>query len=535
MDTEGLMDFPANSLPSEPASDRPGSAGRELFCWLVIALVCILQFAGNWIEQQRPAEQDPDRRGADFGDVRSVAGQAKLAMAIRDLVPGMKPPVPLDVADQNTGSLWKRYAAVALVAEMRGPAAAMELLDAVEKAVREAAPRHAAASDAAGAPAAARAGMADITEFVPSGRQRATGEALAAVLQSQILKSQAADQADSPPDDSLATAMTTVRDELGWLGLVMTTPRAKDGGMRSGIDDVARSWFVRGMVAGLAGVLLLIAATAALIIAVVLALQRRFHPRMPDDSGSGTIYLETFAIWLAGFLLVRPVFVLMVSGAGMLAGAGPESIQTILLGLSPVVQLGSLIALGWPVLCGRPWRQVREDLGLLAERPAREIGCGLFGYLVTLIPLLVFTIPVAMFVQYLLRQPDSLSSQAPLHPLEDLMAGGGSLQIVLLVIMASVIAPIVEEIVFRGVLFRYLRDRTGMWWSRTGSIVASIAFSGLIFAGIHPQNLAGLVPLFSLATAMCLLRHWRGSLLAPMTLHAANNFCATMAMLVVQS
>ncbi len=65
-----------------------------------------------------------------------------------------------------------------------------------------------------------------------------------------------------------------------------------------------------------------------------------------------------------------------------------------------------------------------------------------------------------------------------------------------------VLAPIVEEFVFRGVLFQTL-------WQRTGRVWLSAFVSGFLFAVIHPQFLAG--PILSRRLARC----WRSCLPTP--------------------
>jgi len=88
--------------------------------------------------------------------------------------------------------------------------------------------------------------------------------------------------------------------------------------------------------------------------------------------------------------------------------------------------------------------------------------------------------------------------------------------------LACLIAPIIEETVFRGILYRHLREGTAKW--RTGTSIAfSVGFNGLIFAVIHPQGLIAAPALMAVASGLSLAREWRGSLLAPITMHATNN------------
>jgi uncharacterized protein len=99
--------------------------------------------------------------------------------------------------------------------------------------------------------------------------------------------------------------------------------------------------------------------------------------------------------------------------------------------------------------------------------------------------------------------------------LSDVTAGG--LTTVFAVIAAVVMAPLVEEVVFRGVLFQGLKRRIGLW---PGALV-----SGLLFAVVHVEVQQ---PLYSSAFVLLgLLFAWTmhrfGSLLVPIVAHAAFN------------
>lgn len=79
----------------------------------------------------------------------------------------------------------------------------------------------------------------------------------------------------------------------------------------------------------------------------------------------------------------------------------------------------------------------------------------------------------------------------------------------------AIAVPITEEFLFRGLLYRWLRDRWGTW--------AGIFLSALIFALIHPPT-AGAAPLiFLLGLALAWLYERTGSLKPGMVLHGANN------------
>ena len=84
----------------------------------------------------------------------------------------------------------------------------------------------------------------------------------------------------------------------------------------------------------------------------------------------------------------------------------------------------------------------------------------------------------------------------------------------LISIAAVVIAPVCEEIVFRGYLYPAAKKHVG-------STVAAL-FSALVFAGAH-GNIAALVPLFIFGLILVVVYEKTGSIWAPIAVHALFN------------
>jgi len=80
-----------------------------------------------------------------------------------------------------------------------------------------------------------------------------------------------------------------------------------------------------------------------------------------------------------------------------------------------------------------------------------------------------------------------------------------------LFVMAVILAPLLEEIIFRGLIFSRLTKKWGMTW---GMIVSSLAF-----AVLHLDPIGAFV--FGVTT--CVLYVRTKTLLVPMALHALNN------------
>ena len=83
-----------------------------------------------------------------------------------------------------------------------------------------------------------------------------------------------------------------------------------------------------------------------------------------------------------------------------------------------------------------------------------------------------------------------------------------------LLLLACVAAPIVEEILFRGMVFQGLLRSVRWPWA--------VAWSALLFAVVHPH--VSWPPVFLLGVAAAVLLRRTGYLPAAMLLHATYNY-----------
>jgi CAAX protease family protein len=100
---------------------------------------------------------------------------------------------------------------------------------------------------------------------------------------------------------------------------------------------------------------------------------------------------------------------------------------------------------------------------------------------------------------------------------EELKTERSALVLVSFGLLVCVLAPVCEELFFRGLMFRVFADRMGL----IGGAVLSGAIFGLVHLTGGPLT-TGLV-LFALGFGFALVRWWTGSLLPSMGLHALNN------------
>ena len=90
----------------------------------------------------------------------------------------------------------------------------------------------------------------------------------------------------------------------------------------------------------------------------------------------------------------------------------------------------------------------------------------------------------------------------------------GSEYLIGLAILAIVVAPVAEELFFRGFVFGGLAGRWGPWWAA--------GVSALLFMALHIEPLS-FPPLFVLGLLLAWLYHRTRALWAPILVHFANN------------
>ena len=105
--------------------------------------------------------------------------------------------------------------------------------------------------------------------------------------------------------------------------------------------------------------------------------------------------------------------------------------------------------------------------------------------------------------------------------------GGDPVAIALLAIIAVVLAPIVEELIFRGGIYRFLKSQS--------TVLPAQIISGALFAVMH-GNLMSFLPLVVVGIILAREYERSGSILVPMCFHACfNGFSLLMLLIMSQS
>ncbi|MCW5941925.1 MAG: CPBP family intramembrane metalloprotease [Fimbriimonadaceae bacterium] len=155
-----------------------------------------------------------------------------------------------------------------------------------------------------------------------------------------------------------------------------------------------------------------------------------------------------------------------------------------------------------------------RSVGLRMDEFGRDAVWGAAGALAN-VPIILL---VAAASQTLFR-----SLPEPTHPLtEELAVGADGWRFVVLLAQAVILAPILEELVFRGTFFPALARVFR-------SVPSGILLSSFLFAAIHPQGVAGWPPLFVVGAMAAMLSHQRGSLVPAIAMHAVHNLAVMLA------
>lgn len=196
-----------------------------------------------------------------------------------------------------------------------------------------------------------------------------------------------------------------------------------------------------------------------------------------------------------------------------------EGLQVVLYGLG----FHGLALLGWPLFhFGR--RRAYASYGAAPDepRPVRRQAWNYvfwtgFTTLLLALPVLALTSAGWNLILRAVGLPD-----AP----QDLIAIFGAVKspvvLIAMILVATVVAPINEELLFRGVIYRFFRQRFGR----------AIAFvvSGSLFGLLH-GNWAGFVPLAVLGIALAIAYEHSGDIRVPIVAHGLFNLNTTVVIL----
>ncbi len=214
-----------------------------------------------------------------------------------------------------------------------------------------------------------------------------------------------------------------------------------------------------------------------------------------------------FPVWVfLGFMLAQALILALIAVLQALGVSFDSFNATIFnaVGGAVIYGLAILLVLGVPWVVKRRKTSL-EELGLSRLPSWKDFAwtpLAMVGYLILTTIVMQIAVQLLTFVNYEQVQQTGFSEIAS-QP-----------EYILAFISLVVIAPVAEEILFRGYLLGKLRKYAPLW--------VSILITSALFAAVHFQwNVA--IDVFVLSIVLCLLRVWTGSLWTSIFLHMLKN------------
>lgn len=230
----------------------------------------------------------------------------------------------------------------------------------------------------------------------------------------------------------------------------------------------------------------------------------------PHPTKQRVLMIIGIPIWaFLGFMLAQAVVLALIQ-ALQAVGVPLNKIDA---SLFQVVAGGIIYALSLLIVIGVPWlikrsRTTKEQLGIQRLPTWSDIGlvpAGAIVYLILTSVISGLAMTFLKFVNYDQTQDTGFSNLS------------GQSEYIMAFIMLVIIAPVAEELLFRGYLFGKLRKYAPIW--------GAILITSLVFAIVHFAWNVGL-DVFALSIVLCILRVVSGSLWPSMMLHMLKNSIA---------
>ena len=472
------------SSPTMPSGEKGRSITALTFAsWILIVFLTLFLFATTVYEQFNPSASVGD---ASAGDLMQINLQAKMMVGQNAIAPPAVLPPELD-----TGPPEARWCFSILTGEFDDTETALKHLDETDDLIRE-------------------------QDYELTEDQLRLRSLIGEIIEIH-------DAGDYDTEYLADGDQQFVKDRLGFCGRLLLHPEGSgDSQERNQLVGEAQRALIIMMLVVLGGGAALVAGIIVSIVFLVKVSSGTLYRFFEAPRSNGGIYAETFAIWLVMFI------------GGQLTAAIALSNVLSEIGMMFVmagVFFASLLVLAWPVIRGIPFSQVRKDIGWELKNPFVEAVLGAISY-VSMLPAMFVALILAVIIMGFVSaasggsENDLTNAGAQGHPIQEQIAQGNPLLFLGVFLTACVAAPIVEETMFRGVLYRHMRESSWRWGSAM-TVMVSALISSLIFAAIHPQGLFGIPILTTLAVGFCFVREWRGSLIGPMVMHAINNSIVT--------
>lgn len=211
-----------------------------------------------------------------------------------------------------------------------------------------------------------------------------------------------------------------------------------------------------------------------------------------------------FGIWLLGTAVLQSIADAVLGSFGGWRGAFMENL---------VYCLGAVITIAVILLIARlTFARGLRGFGLRPRTIGRDLGWAWVD-LLAIWPVVLAMIVATIYIGKLLVDPQF---ELPKHVGLEMITDSAALPLqILIVVLAVVIAPVVEEMLFRGMIQTTLRSYVGRPWP-------AIIVTAAMFASVHPNH-THWPALFALAMGLGYSYEKSGSLFRPIFMHALFN------------
>lgn len=244
---------------------------------------------------------------------------------------------------------------------------------------------------------------------------------------------------------------------------------------------------------------------AAIMVAIgvnydALTVRGQFDDAVPDEN------LHAFVLFCIGFVIIIGLSLLpfgLQAEGSMTAAVIFELLPWALLAIP-----------AWPLIRKVPWAEFRRTVGLHAGRGVIvEAAIGVAAY----IAWMPATIGLSQALEWMSGWfgSSNVEDTPSGHPMFQSPPSDSGLLLFLSIFATVAWAPLVEEIIFRGFLQGWVRERLGP--------ALAVFITSIAFGIVHPYSPLGIIQVTAAGFMFCMLREMRGSLIAPMVAHALHN------------